>query len=63
MIRCICNICDKSCKELSPFCSKRCEEKHSQKYARLIEWDKANPNPTWEQCDERQRIVAECKKK
>jgi hypothetical protein len=60
--RCICSVCNKPCKELSCFCSKKCEEKFNIQYAKLIEFDKKYPNCTLKQCDERQRIVAECEK-
>ena len=62
MMRCLCNICNKPCKEISMFCSDECKDKYEIKYAKLIEWDKQNPHPTYKQCDERQRIVEECKR-
>ena len=59
-MNCRCSVCNKICKKISCFCSKKCEEKYNKKYAKLIQWDKDNPNPTWDQCDERQDIVIEC---
>ena len=58
-MRCICSVCNKPCKNISCFCSSKCEEYYNIKFARLIQWDKDNPKPTYKQCDERQRIVEE----
>lgn len=60
MMRCICSVCKKQCKTLSCFCSPKCEVYFNKKFAKMIQWDIDNPNPTWKQCDERQKIVAEC---
>lgn len=56
-----CNMCSRRCKEIAVFCSKKCQEKWEKQYQKLIQWDKEHPNPSWEQCDERQLIVAQCK--
>jgi len=58
---CLCSMCDKPCKTLSPFCSEKCKQKYNKQYAKIIQWDKDHPNPTWDQCDERQKIAEECK--
>ena len=58
--RCVCSVCHQPCKELSSFCSKKCEEKYNIQYAKLIEFDKKYTNCTLKQCDERQEIVKQC---